>query len=380
MKVISIGTDRGMFKSGSPVQMRALEYAKRMEECHVVVFTLRKEGHKVTKIDNLHIYPTNSLSQWLYVKNAIKLGKKIVSDNKLETNSTVVSTQDVFLTGYVGKKLARKFSFPLQVQIHNDFLSRHFSKSFFNIIRKIIAYFVIPNAHGIRVVNEVIKESLIKKWNNIGERVSVLPIFVDVQKIIDTVPTRDVQKDFPQWKFIIFMASRLSEEKDFGTALKTLRRVVDVYPHAGLVIAGSGPEKSKIEYMARLLKLDKNVAFIGWQEDLVSYYKTCNVFLLTSKHEGYGMTLIEAGASGAMIVTTKVGVAKTALFEDEVNCHICSVGDAVCLANCIIGVIRDNQRRELFTQRLQNSIKNTLISPNEYFEKYVGALESLLKK
>lgn len=380
MKVISIGTDRGMFKNGSPVQLRTLEYAKRVEEYHVVVFTLKKEKHKEIKINNLYIYPTDSLSQWLYIKNALKLCKKIITSNKFDKSTTVLSTQDVFQTGFVGIRLSKKFGFPLQVQIHNDFLSSHFSKSFFNVIRKFIAYSVIPKAQGIRVVNDIIKDSLVRKWRNIGDKVSVLPIFVDVQKIIETRPLRDIQKDFPEWKFIIFMASRLTEEKGFDTAIKTLRKVVDVYPHTGLVIAGSGPEKLKIEKMVKILKLEKNVSLIGWQEDLISYYKTCNVFLLTSKHEGYGMTLIEAGASGAMVVTTKVGVAKTSLFVDEVNCHVCPVGNYDCLANCIIGVIRDNQRRELFAQNLQHSIKNALVTPEVYYTKYVSLLESLLQK
>lgn len=380
MKVISIGTDRGMFKDGSPVQKRSLEYAKRVEEYHVIVFTLKKEGHKERKIENLNIYPTNSVSQWLYVWNAIRLGKRIIIDSKLDKTNTVISTQDVFQTGFVGKRLSSKFGFPLQVQIHNDFLSHHFSKSFFNIIRRIIATFVIPKAQGIRVVNEIIKESLIKRWKNIEDKIVVLPIFVDVDMLINSIPRRDIQKDFPQWKFIIFMASRLSKEKGFDVALKAFRKILDAYPHAGLVIAGSGPEKSKIEYMAKLLKIDKNVKLIGWQDDLVSYYKTCNVFLLTSKHEGYGMTLIEAGASGALVVTTKVGVAKTKLFVDGENSHICPVGDYACIAKCIIGIIRDNQRRELFTQNLQRSIKNSVLAPDIYYEKYVTALENLLQK
>lgn len=378
MKVLSIGTDRKIFDQKSPVFLRSLKYASEMDALHVLVFTLKKEKNKAFNVGNLFVYPTNSLTRWFYMKDALSLGKRIIKDKGLSAVDSVVSTQDAFQTGWVGAKLSKRFSLPLQVQVHTDFLSKYFKTSVSNMIRLWMANRVIPRAEGVRVVSETVKDSIYKHYKNIKAKVEILPVFVDIEKIVNFVPTKDIRKDFPQYKFTVFMASRLSKEKRFDTALFAFKKVLEKYPQAGLVIAGSGPEKKNIERLAQKLGIEKNVSLIGWQDDLISYFKTCNVFLLTSEYEGYGMTLIEAGASGTMIVTTRVGLAKTDLFVDEVNCHICEVSDSACLANCIVNVINNNQEREVFSHRIQDAVKAKSVSIDEYSSKYVKLLSDLL--
>ncbi len=62
------------------------------------------------------------------------------------------------------------------------------------------------------------------------------------------------------------------------------------------------------------LKLDDNVVLDGWQnkETIYSYYKTADLLLVTSDYEGYGMTIIEALASGLPVLSTDVGIAREA--------------------------------------------------------------------
>ncbi len=380
MRAILIGSDRKLFADGSPVLSRTLEYAKKVEELHIIIFTLKNEGHKFKKIGNLFLHPTNSTTKWFYTSSAKRLGVKIVKENKLVSGNTVVSSQDPFQAGLVGLFLKNKFNFPLQVQIHTDFLSPHFRSSFLNKIRVRISKKVLPKADGVRVVSSVVLDSLKKEFPNLSVTPSVLPVFVDIEKIIHTSITHDLEKEFPQFKFTIFMASRLTPEKRFDTALFAFKKILKEYPHAGLVIAGSGPEEGNIKSFAKKFGIEKQVALIGWQDDLISYYKTCDVFLLTSEYEGYGMTLIEAGASGAMIVSTKVGLAKTNIFVDEENSHICPVGDYDCIASCVVAIMRDNQKREVFSHKIQENIRSLAISKEDYASKYVGLLNDLLKK
>ncbi|MBA3733309.1 glycosyltransferase [Patescibacteria group bacterium] len=377
MKVISIGTDRNMFDNKSAVLERNVLYSSKISEMHQIVFTLKSENHKPYKINNLSIYPTNSVSEWFYVRDACRIGNTIFSKNNLVSKETVISTQDPFQTGLVGTYLAKKFQLPLQVQIHTDYLSSNFSKTFLNKIRIIMASYVIPKASEIRVVSETIKESLIKKFNKL-ENIDVLPVFVDIDKIINFVPGRDIRKDFPQFDSIVLVASRLSPEKKIDLAIKAFKDVVEKYSRVGLVIAGDGPEKQSLEDLVSSLGLKNNVVFIGWQDDLISLYKTADIFILTSEFEGYGMTLIEAGASGIPIVTTKVGMAKSEIFKDGQNCFVCAVGDKKCLADCMITLITEGELRELFKHGMQDSIKTTAISKEEYADKYVGLLKKLV--
>ena len=222
--------------------------------------------------------------------------------------------------------------------------------------------------------------SITKHFPNLSIKPETLPVFVDTQKIMDAVPKRDIKKDFPQFKFIIFMASRITPEKNLDTAIHVLNKIVEQFSYVGLVIAGEGEEKVNLENLARKLGVADKVVFIGWQDDLVSYYKTADVFLLTSEYEGYGMTLIEAGASGSAIVTTKVGVADTDLFVNGKNSYVCPPWDTECLFHSVLGLIMDDKKRELFKQEMQDSIRKISITKEEYIAKYVSLLQNLSEK
>jgi len=385
MKVLTIGMDRKLFEEGSAVLERSLAYASKMEELHIIVFSLKKHNLKPKVINNLHLYPTNSISRIIFLWDAYKLGKNIIIQNKFVRGLSVISAQDPM--SIVGYALSKKFKLPLQLQIHTDLFSPYFKNSLTNWknfwysgwVNILLTKFLIKRTKGIRVVGQDIKDLIKKKFPSIKAQIDVLPIYVDVNEIISAIPKRDLQKEFPQFKFIILMASRLSPEKRFDVAFKSFKNILSNFPQAGLIIAGEGNEKGHLESLVRELGLKDNVVFIGWQNDLVSLYKTADVFLLTSEYEGYGMTLIEAGASGCPIVTTKVGVANTGLFKNGENSFVCSVGDVDCLAKSINKLISNNSYRELFKRSMQDSIKFTLISKEEYTNQYVSLLQKLLK-
>ena len=112
MKVLSIGSDRNIFKEGSAVRARMLEYGRLFEELHIIVFVNRFKindlGFKVKKVQiskNIWVYPTHSLSRWFYVFDAIRIGKSIIEKAR---NDFVVSGQDPFECGLVALKIKQR--------------------------------------------------------------------------------------------------------------------------------------------------------------------------------------------------------------------------------------------------------------------------------
>jgi len=375
MKVVSISTDRKLFEEGSVVLTRQKYYAERMEELHVIVFSLSKNGYKYRSFGNLHLYPMNSSSRISFLFDAYRLGKKIILENSFKKENSVITTQDSFETGLVGYLLKKKFNLPLQLQIHTDFLNSYFKNSSLNLARVVLAKFLIPKADGLRVVSSVISGSLQKEFPNLKTKIDILPIFIDIEKIKNSAISINLRQKYPD-RFIILMASRVTKEKNIILAIKLVSSLIRANKRIVLLIVGDGPEKKALQLYAK--DMGGYVVFEPWTLDLTSYYKTADVFLLTSQYEGYGMTLIEAGTAGCPIVTTNVGIAKTDLFKNGENAFVCPVGDVDCLSKAIIDLIENPEKRKLFKERMQDSIKRVTVSKEEYVYRYVAMLENLL--
>jgi glycosyltransferase involved in cell wall biosynthesis len=307
MKLLMISTDRKIFEKDSAVAQRQIEYAKKYEEVHIIIFTLRST-HKYAETvvgTNVWAYPTNSRSRWLCPFDALSLGRFIVKKRKI----TDVTCQDPFETGLVGALIKNREPVSLELQIHTDIGSPYFQNfNFLNKIRTLISKYTLPRADHIRAVSYRIQE-YVRMYVD-PSRITVKPIAVDVERIKNAPITINLHSKYPQFSKICLMASRLEPEKNTMLALEAWSKVLQSAPDAGLVIVGSGSEEQKLKRYVIEKGMEKSVVFEGWQDDMASYYKSCDVFLVTSLYEGYGMTLIEAQAAGCKIVSTDVGVAK----------------------------------------------------------------------
>lgn len=345
MKILMISRDAGIVQEGSDVQKRMAEYGALVDELHIVVFEKQLITHNsqpaTRKIsDNVWVYPTNSRNKWFYIHDAYVVAKHILSIRySLFATRWLVTVQDPFETGIVGWLVARKHRVPLQLQIHTDLFSPYFAReSVLNKIRVYMAKFLILRATSVRVVSERVKHSIVSRFKLQASRVVVLPIFVDVKKIEDAPIKTDLHKKYPQFDFIALMASRFTKEKNIPMAIDAVEEVVKIHPKAGLIIVGSGPEEQKIKLLATRYSLLSNVVFEPWTDDLASYYKIADVFVLTSNYEGYGRTIIEAEAAGCPVIMTDVGIAGEAIKHGE-NGLIVPVGDAQALADTMNSVI-----------------------------------------
>lgn len=392
MKVLSIGSDRKLFEEGSAVRARVVEYAPLFEELHVIVFNTG-ELTKTQIAPNAWAYPTNSWSRWFYVWGAIRLGKKLIHDSRFppprgrfgraskiqEQKDWVVTAQDPFECGLAAYKLSKRFKLPLHIQIHTDFLSPYFAAlSLLNRIRVRIARKVLPHANAIRVVSQRIKDTLIQdsRFKIQDFKITVLPIFTDIKIIQDAKPTFDLKQKYPEWSFIVLVTGRFSTEKNFVFAIEVLKRLVAKYPKTGLVMVGEGPLRWELERAVWRAGLYEHVAFEPWQSDLVSYYKTANLFLQTSLYEGFGLALLEAVASGCLAVSSDVGVAPE-LLNHKGHSFVCPVNDIECFTRTISGLVEDNQLRTFFSLDVAPSVVVAFThTKEEYLLAYRQSLES----
>jgi glycosyltransferase involved in cell wall biosynthesis len=92
-------------------------------------------------------------------------------------------------------------------------------------------------------------------------------------------------------------------------AIDLLIRALRDAPRAQLIVIGRGPEKERLETLARELELSDHVRFTGFipQKEVAEYLQSSSIFVLPSLSEGLPRSLLEAMACGMFIIATRVG-------------------------------------------------------------------------
>ncbi len=333
-----ISTDKNIFREGTDVARRMAEYGTLCDELHIVVFAGREFPHEHRVSKNVIAYATRSRTKLSYLWDGYGVAERIMQE---KGGQWIITTQDPFETGLLGYLLTLQFKIPLQLQAHTDFLSPFFKhESILNRLRVLVARFLLPRATSVRVVSERIQRSLITFNPQLTTKIVTLPVFVDIEKIRAIPITVDLHKKYSNFKHIILMASRLTREKNIGMAIQAMTEVLVDHPKTLLLIVGDGPELNNLQRITNNLsskggsasggQRTNNVIFEPWATDLISYYKTSDLFLLTSDYEGFGRTIIEALAVGCPVIASDVGIAREAI-QEGISGFVFQPGDTQAL-------------------------------------------------
>lgn len=143
-------------------------------------------------------------------------------------------------------------------------------------------------------------------------------------------------------------AGRFSEEKDLRRLVEAWREVVARHPAAHLTLVGGGGRFRSVEDDLRRLvagddSLAASITFTGWVEDVVSYLRACDVFVLPSLTEGMSNSLIEACVLRRIIVASDIAPNKAVLGEKYPLFF--KVGDTASLVETIEAAFNDERRR-----------------------------------
>jgi glycosyltransferase involved in cell wall biosynthesis len=401
MKVLMISRDESILEPNSISAGRMAEYGNLCDELHIIVLSGRKseispsprlsraggripkseatptfspyfaEGEtggvrggqnpksKIQSSNNVFVYSTNSFFKILSVFTAYRIAKKIIRNSGFGVRDWVVTVQDPFETGLVGLWLKRKFKIGLNAQLHGDFFGNPYfeSESFLNKIRLKMAARVVKNADSIRVVSERIKKSIVSIFNFPESKIVVVPIHTDVQRIQGAPPKFDLHERFSESNLILLWVGRMGKVKNLSFLLRAFKYFLEAFPEAVLVLVGDGPEEATLKEESKRLGIDKSVKFEGRQEDLVSYYKTADIFVFPSLYEGWGRVVVEAAAAGLPVVMTDVGCAGEVIKNEESG-EVAPVGDLAAFVRAVTKLGFNLDLRKKYGENALKSIQN----------------------
>ena len=132
-------------------------------------------------------------------------------------------------------------------------------------------------------------------------------------------------------------------------AVKRVRDVVRVFAEVNrelpcvLVMIGDGPDRPAAEEEARMLGVEQSVSFLGKLDQIAPLLAAADLFLLPSQTESFGLSALEALASGVPVIGTNTGGLPEVIRDGETGI-LCAVGDVAGMAAAALEILRDPRR------------------------------------
>lgn len=160
-----------------------------------------------------------------------------------------------------------------------------------------------PLADRVVGVSEDVTSELTSRYGLADHLCITIPNPVDTDRIAAEAEKPVDHPWFSESTPVIIGVGRLIPLKQFSVllqAIKRLRKSVD----ARLVLAGDGPERSTLTTQAKELGVQGQVDFLGFVDNPFKYMRRADVLAHPSRHEGFGLVLLEALACGTPVVAT----------------------------------------------------------------------------
>ncbi len=144
---------------------------------------------------------------------------------------------------------------------------------------------------------------------------------------------------------LIGNTAALAPHKDYPTFLKTAKLLAERNPMIRFAIIGEGALRPQLEEMIGEYGLQGIVFMTGFREDVASLLPSLDVFLMTSKTEGLGSSILNAFATGVPVVATMAGGIPELVEEGQTGL-LAKTGDASGLAVQVERLLSDEKLRK----------------------------------
>lgn len=147
--------------------------------------------------------------------------------------------------------------------------------------------------------------------NLLQGKFQIIPLTIDPFFASDIKLFSRKELSLPEGK-IILTVSRLDKReryKNIDLVIKSLPNILKTVPDVGYVVIGEGSDKGRLQMVAKQHNVEDKVIFLGSldEELLPSYYNSCDIFLLPSTKEGFGVVFLEAMSFGKPCIGVNSG-------------------------------------------------------------------------
>lgn len=209
-----------------------------------------------------------------------------------------------------------------------------------------ITRFGIDESDGVTAISNYLREKTVQEFG-VKREIQVIPNFVncDVYTPLSEETRSKGRSQFAEsGEKILLHLSNFRPVKRAVDVVEIFARVEREIP-ARLILVGDGPDRSQAEWLARKMKIQDRVHFLGKQAGVSELLPLADLMLMPSELESFGLAALESMACKVPAIATRVGGVPE-LIEDGVDGRLLAVGDVEGMARAAIELLSDNQRYE----------------------------------
>jgi N-acetyl-alpha-D-glucosaminyl L-malate synthase BshA len=231
--------------------------------------------------------------------------------------------------------------------------------------------FALEQSDGVTCVSRSLADTT-RQVFGLDRPLQVIPNFVDTRQFSpDPHPTLR-EHLAPRGERILAHLSNFRPVKRVPDAVRLFARVRERLL-ARLVLIGDGQDRPECLHVARSLGVERDVLFLGKQDDVAALLAVADLFLLPSEQEAFGLAALEALSCGVPVIATAVG-GLPEVVEDGSSGFLLPVGDAAGMADAALALLTDPARHRAFREaaraRAVAQFDTALVVPR--YEAYYG--------
>ncbi|WP_121966439.1 glycosyltransferase [Myroides sp. N17-2] len=152
-------------------------------------------------------------------------------------------------------------------------------------------------------ITKEVMSTLSNKLNLPDKKLLVVENGVNLVSIESSIPTIRKDLGFSDEDRLLIMVAGFRQQKDQDTIIRTLKHLPSEYK---LLLVGDGERRNVLTSLVNDLSLTERVSFLGIRSDVYSLMKMCDIVILSSHWEGFGLVAVEAMASGIPLIASNV--------------------------------------------------------------------------
>jgi glycosyltransferase involved in cell wall biosynthesis len=164
----------------------------------------------------------------------------------------------------------------------------------------------------------------------------------------------------PQWgqkgvreQIQLLAVGRLTRQKGFDLLIDAMAQISDLPWH--LTILGEGPDLTALLEQVRQRGLQERISFPGFVPNPYPWFAEADLFVLSSRWEGFGHVIVEAMVAGTPVLATRCPSGPDEIISDGVNGMLCEPGSAEAIAGALATLIGDGALRERLAAGAQDT-------------------------